>query len=375
MTNWLPPQIIPFQRLQVRDGVQLNLDKWNLAHQYHDLRQSYYYQSLYQPGIIYGLEVKLLNFNTLEINPGIALDYQGNIIIVAEKQSLTINLINKNIYIVITYREQQINLETVEESYHLTIKTEMPKFEEIELGRIKLANSPSLLPENLDLNYRYFAQPRSEATVKIAVRQQPHNSQLENNLLGLLKTLNNLYPRWQGQNYLHQIYFENINNSTIRNYLKQVIKCDLIYLKNEQFEALSALPNFRIILSLLKFYLENGGILLLEDLTLNPNSKIFKLAELLNDPLQPLEKIANHPIWSKPFLFQQLPQILNQKLSLWLGGGIILVVGNISSAWGFNPSLSLPLTTIQNCQELGINILHFAWYRKHLTQLQNRSIL
>jgi hypothetical protein len=377
MDHWIAPLIIPFQRLQVRDGVQLNLDKWNLAHQYHERRQSYYYQSLYQPGIIDGLGVKISQSNTLEIQPGIALDYQGKIIIVPEKQVLSINFTNLNIsdqiiYLVISYREQNIDLETIIESYSLTFKTGYLDQEEIELAQIKLENKPLILPQNLNLNNRPLAKPRSQATVNIAIDQQTNDPNLENNLFSLLQALKTLYPSWKGAQKIQKIAFNNINNQTVKDDLKRVINYDLIYFTNQQFEEISQQKNFRVILSLLKFYLENGGVFLVEELTLNSNSKLFKFAELLNTPLQPLEKLPQHPLWLQPFLFQKLPQILEQKLSFWVGGGIILVIGNLASGWGFNPSLSLPSTTIQTAQELGINLLHFAWYRRHLTQLQIR---
>ncbi|MFO0171561.1 MAG: hypothetical protein ACK51W_03605 [Aphanizomenon sp.] len=49
--------------------------------------------------------------------------------------------------------------------------------------------------------------------------------------------------------------------------------------------------------------------------------------------------------------------------------GIIVVIGNLSSAWGLNGNLSLSRETIRSAQEMGMNILHFAWRRRELTQL------
>jgi hypothetical protein len=44
-------------------------------------------------------------------------------------------------------------------------------------------------------------------------------------------------------------------------------------------------------------------------------------------------------------------------------------VGDLSSAWGLDPDLSLSRADIRTAQELGINILHFAWKRRSMMQL------
>jgi hypothetical protein len=46
-----------------------------------------------------------------------------------------------------------------------------------------------------------------------------------------------------------------------------------------------------------------------------------------------------------------------------------LIMGELSAAWGLDEELSLPRSDIRTAQELGINILHFAWHRRQLTQL------
>jgi hypothetical protein len=67
-------------------------------------------------------------------------------------------------------------------------------------------------------------------------------------------------------------------------------------------------------------------------------------------------------------LFAALPTINEQPIQLLTGGGIIVIIGNLSIAWGLDETLSIPRETIRTAQEMGINILHFAWRRRQLMQ-------
>jgi len=51
------PESQPLQRLRVSDGMLINSDRWQLAHNYHWQRQNLLYQSLFQAGIVTGLAV------------------------------------------------------------------------------------------------------------------------------------------------------------------------------------------------------------------------------------------------------------------------------------------------------------------------------
>ena len=84
-------------------------------------------------------------------------------------------------------------------------------------------------------------------------------------------------------------------------------------------------------------------------------------------PWQKLER--EHPLRSQPFLFSALPNINQQQIELWEGGGVILVRGALSDAWGLDEEYLRDRNEIRTAQELGINILHLAWRRRQMTQL------
>jgi hypothetical protein len=61
------------------------------------------------------------------------------------------------------------------------------------------------------------------------------------------------------------------------------------------------------------------------------------------------------------------------RIQLLSGGGIILAIGNLGGLWGLDEELKRSRTDIRTAQELGINILHFAWKRKQAIDLQSQG--
>ncbi|MHC5831523.1 MAG: DUF4159 domain-containing protein, partial [Nostoc sp.] len=104
----------------------------------------------------------------------------------------------------------------------------------------------------------------------------------------------------------------------------------------------------------LKKYLNTGGVLLV-DAPLDGNAlieRIHSLAQQLENPLRPLDELRrDHPLRTRPFLFAALPMINQQLIQLLTGGGIILIIGDLGSAWGLDRALSLPRLTIRTAQE------------------------
>ena len=97
-------------------------------------------------------------------------------------------------------------------------------------------------------------------------------------------------------------------------------------------------------------------------------------AKKLKTPLKPLEQLRrDHPLRTRPFLFAALPLVNQQMIQLLSGGGLILAIGDLASAWGLDEELSLSRVTIRTAQELGVNILHYAWKRRQLMNLQKED--
>jgi hypothetical protein len=76
----------------------------------------------------------------------------------------------------------------------------------------------------------------------------------------------------------------------------------------------------------------------------------------------------------KPFLFSALPVVDQTKIQLLSGGGIVLAIGNLGGLWGLDEELMRSRAELRTAQELGINILHFAWKRRQMIDLQSEGL-
>jgi hypothetical protein len=122
--------------------------------------------------------------------------------------------------------------------------------------------------------------------------------------------------------------------------------------------------------------LKSGGTLLVDAPVENTEliRSVQAIAQKLQTPLKSLQEARrDHPLRIKPFLFSALPTIDGIRIQLLSGGGIILAIGNIGGSWGLDEQLQRSRTEIRTAQELGINILHFAWKRKQAIDLQSQG--
>jgi hypothetical protein len=398
-----PPPIDPFKRLHIYDGLMMNRQRWLLAHDYHRRRQNVHYQSLNQPGIVCGLGVRLItppaevvskfrDRRWLEIQPGIAIDVEGNPIVVDEATDRTYRIKTEapvtgtlTVYLVVSYvepenPERQQDTEVLREWFRFDEKTHPPSAKEIEVcrielqpGTVKLENpSDVLFPEfnQLDLRYRIQAKARPQAVIKIAQmkqketgdgydkdRQKLSDRYLEN-ISFLIQSVAALYPHLQAETKIGQISLQAP---------KSVAAYDLLYLADWQIVELDEAEIYT-----LNTYLKTGGIILMDSPTNNEflvdSIKHIITQELETDLHSWQELSRNHPLRSQPFLFAALPNINQSPVQVWQGGGIILATGTLSNSWGLDDG-SLNRNDIRTAQELGINFLHFALCRRQMTQL------
>ena len=54
--------------------------------------------------------------------------------------------------------------------------------------------------------------------------------------------------------------------------------------------------------------------------------------------------------------------------------GVVLILGPLPLAWGGDSTRAYRRDTVRAAQEMGINLLHFAWQQRQLTQLQQPAV-
>lgn len=392
-----PPPIQPFERLNAFDGLMINADRWKRAHEYHRQRQNVHYQSLNQPGIVCGLGVRVIpapaqgksrdrDQRWIQIQPGIAIDLRGNLIVVPKPFDYHIDTELKEAdpitaYLVTSYRDpdelQRVRSgETVQETYRLEETTHPPRELEVELCRILLQPGPVALTQpddvffpgynQLDLRHRIQVQARPQALVRVAQvnRDDPDSTRNFFNLTYLLQSIEALYPSLKGMEEVGQVALEEG--------IESLSLYDVLYLTGRQKLELNTGE-----LEALRGYLETGGVLLVDCLPDGNelNDSVQQLAQQFGHLLQPLSSMRHHPIRTRPFLFAALPLVHQQPIQILSGGGIVLVTGDVASSWGLDESLTTSRVILRTAHELGTNLLHYAWRRRQLTGLQQADSL
>jgi hypothetical protein len=430
------PSLQPLQRLQVTDGLLLNAERWQQAHDYHLDRQNLHYQSLHQPGIVWGLGVRVIaappdspaqyrDQRWLEIQPGLAIDLLGNPIVVEAPMSFrvvseaiaeptTIYLVLRHVDPTQLYRPSYQAL--LQETFRIDEKTQPPYELEIELcrlqitpGAIALTLAPDVFspqPNQIDLRYRPQAQSRSQGSVQLAHWQNSAIPSLSIplRLKQLLRSLPALYPALSGTEPIDlSIPSLSSSNSSI----------DLIYLSYSQ--AIELGENDR---AMLKQQTQQGSLLVIElalqDSTLSELANIrqtlqqtcqdleatgivadiipelkneltacdLELQDRLQPLFQPITTLANqlglsdlplqpiapdHRLKTEPFCFGQLPIVDQTEVQIYTNGSVVFIVSELSASWR---GATRSREAIRTAQELGINLLHYAYHRHHLMQLQ-----
>jgi hypothetical protein len=459
MNDFPYPEIKSFERLQVSDGLMINSERWRLAHEYHQHRQNVQYQSLFLPGIICGLGVapiaapedlpsKFRDGRWVQIQPGMAIDLQGNFIVVPTCLDFRISTIAYDneielVYLVLSYvdpaklKRTSAN-EILVETFRVNEKTDLPLDTDIEICRITISEgqltvqkpvdvfSPSI--SQLDLRYRLQAKIRPQNSIRIACFHSQKNQQIaiSEYFCALGQSLPSLAP---SMSLIEPISSLDINAELTLNHLSGY---HLIYLTHAQ--ALSINESTQIAL---REYTAIGGVLVIEAAI--RNSQLANLLEIQNEleaaknklrktmqsqfvngqqnvnmsdqssiqaelqaeldaiaievssstesllsslrgclPMEtPMRAFSDleitHPLRSQPFLFPNLAAIVEQPIQILTNGGVVVILGELSSIWSGQSEQALTREIIRNCHELGINILNYATrrYGMHNAMLVN----
>jgi Domain of unknown function (DUF4159) len=389
------PAIAAMQRQQVKNGLLLTAERWQRAHDYQRRRQNLHYQSVNQPGIVCGLGVRTIpapeavaaqyrDHRWVQIQPGIAIDLEGNQIIVPHPINFRIATELKEsepvtVYLVAQYRdpdqlEDTPDQEVVQETFRIDERSRLPERSDVELCRVLLREQKQLLCTpvdvffpgygDLDLRYRRQAQARPQGLVQIAEIKHDDGECSRNffNLTYLMRAVEDIYQPLRGAETVDQVAWD-----------EDLCPYELLYLTGRKSLSLNSHQ-----FSTLSNYLKMGGTLFVDAPSEATGliQSIQVLAQQLQTPLKSLqESRRDHPLRMKPFLFSALPEVGQTRIQLLSGGGIVLAIGDLAGLWGLDQALKRSRTEIRTAQELGINILHFAWKRRQMIDLQSKDSL
>ncbi|HEY79314.1 MAG TPA: DUF4159 domain-containing protein [Dehalococcoidia bacterium] len=381
--------IIEFQlkRINPFQGLIIDADTWQDAHNYHRAQQRLHLLAFHSTGIIQGLEVTASSPPDLSvvIHPGIAVDSEGNIIIVPQKQRYQLQTRQKGIiYLVIQFREipsgpyqpaEAGQPTRILEAYRIQEREKLPAEPHLELARIdfdstleviKDAESPSKPAKNeIILSFRKqltSAALDKTTTPAVVVSHSQETLTVAHAVLGEASKdlhcagLRNLVREVNRQNNLVVNLEENVTLD------ENIDRFSFIYLTgNGRFE-LAAEQQAALV-----SFLKSGGLIFgdgcSEEAGEARGAKEFglafnQLASKLNCKLEVVQR--GHSLLSALYLFSEVPQGAEPAMLLE-GGQMVCSGSDYGCAWhGGYQDKPLPRDIIRNSLEMGANITAYA---------------
>jgi hypothetical protein len=386
-------RVNPFQ------GLVIDTDTWRDAHEYHRSQQRLHMLAFHNIGIIEGLKIVANKPPDLSVSiyPGMAVDPEGNVIIIPETQNYRIQTHEKRtIYLIIQFRE--IPAEPFQppeggqptriiEAYRIQERDKLPNEPYLELCRINFdptdkairdaRNSSQIGKNEIDLNFRQETAAVSKPPVEqIAVQNKivPPVKQFVSFTEETIAIGHTVLGE-AGRN-LHSIGLQNLTKEIKRQcgfvaslsenitLDKKVNRFVLIYITgNSRFELTTEQQ------SALSEFLQSGGVIFGEACneesqgTSSKGAKEFGLAfnQLANQFKCKLEVVQRgHTLLSACHVFSEVPQ--GVEIAMLLEGGHMIYSGSdYGCAWqGGHQGKPLSRDTIRNSLEIGTNIVNYA---------------
>jgi len=384
--------IIKFQLKRVNpfQGLVIDADTWRDAHNYHRDQQRLHTLVFHKVGIVEGLEVTSNNPSDLSVNihPGIAIDHEGNVIIIPQTQRYRIQTSQKGvIHLIIQFREVPTEPyqppdggqpTRILEAYRIQEREKLPNELHLELARIdfdptqeairdaKASSNPGKNEINLSFREeaRATAPEKTVAPVKETPKRPAPTITLGHAVLGEAskdlhcRGLNNLVREVNRQDNLVANLEENITLD------KDINRCTVIFLiGNSHFELT---PEQQAALSA---FLQSGGVIFGEGCSegqeeaQTKGAKEFGLAfnQLASQLKCKLEIVQHgHPLLSAVHIFSDVPP--GAELGMLLEGRNMVYSGSdYGCAWqGGHQDHLLSRDIIRSSFEMGANIVAYA---------------
>ena len=349
-----------------------------------------------------------------------------------KKEPFTVYLVIS--YVAPEELEGNAEQEIITETFRIDEKINPPQGLEVELCRIlfqassvqlakqSLTNAIDIFnpePNSLDLRYRRQAGIRAQKTIRIGqiINGNSRVDQVANNFSSLLRSLRGLYPQMEGDSQIMTIDLKP-DYPQETDFSQQISQENIaiIYLDYQQAQNLSK-PEMEI----LKLWSQSGSTIIIEYATKDTNLGELKivqqqLKEILRDlassgliedrddfhqELVSIETLiseetnkivlksqeiarllgiganhqgiidTNHLMRNSPFLFASFPIVDMQLIDIFNWHNLVLVIGNLTDSWSLEEELVRQREQVRTSQEMGINLLNFAWEWHHLQSLSD----
>ena len=279
-------------------------------------------------------------------------------------------------------------------------------------------------PNSLDLRYRCQAGIRAQKIVKVGqvVKDNPRSEEVAHGFTSLMRSLAGMYPQMSADLEILPINLQSHDSEeTDSSSLLEPENVSLIYLDYQQVEKLTQGE-----IKKLQLWSQAGTVILIQYISTGTNLAKLKIteqqikevideleskADTLEEAImmrrqfknelkslqnlieqetkqiivgcQPISKMLgidlstsgiispHHPIRNSPFLFASFPLINLQLTNIFNWHNLVLVIGNLTDSWKLDQNSVRQREEIRTCQEMGINLLNFAWEWSHLKRLSS----
>ena len=366
------------KRLNPYKGLVIDVPKWVDAHSYHSEQQKLHAVSLHRHGVVFGLEVVAWNppDDSAVIYPGVALDHEGNMIVVPEVQRFQVKVSEKGtIHLVIRYSEVGQDVTDVPgesktqplyilEAFRIEEMRQAPMETDIELARIVTGGKGGTVkdaadhlnpgPNEIDVNFRRVAGLRAHGSITVALLDLPGWERHRDGVVNLVRHIN------QSTNYRAQF-------SGAVGLKGQLSDCDLLCMcGSEKFEISEDEEK------VLSGFLGRGGVLLGEACGEGgggekEGGKAFRqafsgLSQSLGRTLRTVER--GHPLLKAHHVFSGAPAGADGPVLMMEDDGMAHSDGDYGCLWnGGRSETPMNRQSIREALELGTNIAVYAHER------------
>ncbi len=345
------------RRVNPYRGLIIDETTWAEAHDYHRDHVRLHALAFHSEGIVAGLEVEPgKEAGTLEVGPGLALDPEGNSIVVGQERKLEFEGLQAGaVFAVLTYQENRVNADAgaprgaqpnrIVESYKLEALAKLPDGPCLEVarvrwtgGQVKGAGDPSNpRDDEIDMRFRLRALPSRPQTVRVGIVSngaEPSHLRGTMNLVREIDSLGGYRAAFAGP-----LNLETGNGG-----------CDFIYLRSPLIEEAA--------LTTLASHLNHGGSVLADNCRTENPTELTKSVQLVADKLKmKLTPVGpGDPLLDVRFPFSQAPAGAADG-DVLASGRFMLSLRDYGCAWsGACGKEALPRETIRAALEWGVNL-------------------
>jgi hypothetical protein len=380
---------LQFKRVNPFEGLVLDADTWKDEQDYHRNQQKLHTLAFHGTGIVEGLEVKASQppDSSLTISPGVAVDTEGNAIVVPKLQHYSLGSKEKGqVYLIIQYREVPTALASpseegqatrILEAYRIREVANLPDEPYLELARLDLdpskknitdARTPSNPTVNeIDLRFRQSAKAPLPDVSKIALHPHPpaETAPQDKVILGHLalgEASRDLHSSGL-MKLARQLGFQAEYQAAVEECTldEAISRHTLLYLTGKGPFTISDKKQ-----AILNSFVQGGGTIFAESCAEQQEEGVKefglafnRLAEQLGGKLEVVQR--GHPLLDCHHIFSTVPPGAKSEGLLMVGGQVIYSNCDYGCAWsgGYSDS-PLPRDVIRCAFEMGVNIVAYA---------------